>query len=168
RLVREIETELRELELWSSLLGLGKNYEELWYPLLEAEYHDPISATNTKQAFDDIVNRLVNTKKAINEELKRIIQSVVTLDEGWVTVFNSLPWDREELIEVDKPLKGLPTQYIDGKYLVLVRVPAVGLISYEVGDGVSSGDVNVGSNYVENSKVKVIIDDTLKVFDKEN
>ncbi len=166
-LIRSMEVDLRELELWSAFLGIRRNYEELWYPLLEAEYHDPMGATNTKQAYDDIINRLVKGKENIHRELMEVLGRSVSNDDGWVTMYNSLPWDRTEVIKLDKPLKGLPMQKIDDGYLVQVNIPGIGRRSFEVGVGDNSGDVAVGDNYVENSMIKIVFDGSLRIYDKE-
>ncbi|MFP3159955.1 MAG: glycoside hydrolase family 38 C-terminal domain-containing protein [Vulcanisaeta sp.] len=168
KLVRELETDLRELEFWSALLGLRENYEELWYPLLEAEYHDPMGATNTKQAFDDIMGRLIKTKNEVKNRIDNVLARAVDRDDQWITVFNSLPWPREGIIKLNKPLKGLPAQWVEDGYLVLVKVPASGAVSYEFGEGIADGDVVIGNNYIENSLIRVEFTDSLRIYDKQH
>ncbi len=142
-------------------------YEELWYPLLEAEYHDPMGATNTRQAYEDVVGRLVKDRETVNKELMDVLRRSVDNNDDWITIYNSLPWDRTEVIKLDKPLKGLPMQRVNDGYLVQVTVPGIGRRPFEIGDGVSSGDVVAGDNYIENSVVRVMFDGSLRIYDKE-
>ncbi|MGC8542292.1 MAG: glycoside hydrolase family 38 C-terminal domain-containing protein [Vulcanisaeta sp.] len=166
QLVRRLETRLRELEMWSVVANIRKNYEELWYPLLEAEYHDPMGATSTKAVYEEVINELEDDLKRVESELINTLRNI--LGSGpYISVVNSLPWSRRELVITKEPLKGLPMQRVDDGYLVLVEVPALGFKSFEPGDGVSSGDVRAGDNYIENSIIKVVFDSSLKVFDKE-
>jgi alpha-mannosidase len=167
QLVRRFETRLRELETWSVIARVRKSYEELWYPLLEAEYHDPMGATSTKAVYEEMVRGLEGGLRKVEEELNNVLKGL--LDDGrWVSIVNSLPWPRRELIVSKESLSGLPTQRVNDGYLVLVDVPALGWRSFEVGEGVASGDVSVGDEYVENSMLKVRFSEgSLRVFDKQ-
>ncbi|WP_084019821.1 alpha-mannosidase [Vulcanisaeta thermophila] len=171
KMVRELEVALRDLEIWSVLLNVRRSYEDYWHTLLEAEYHDPMGATNTKNAYDDIMSRLVDVFNRVNEEIKSILNGAVTNDDNWYTVFNSLPWSREVMIELNKPLKGYPAQRIgDNRYIVKVNAPPMGMVSYEIGDGIATGDVSVNDTegFIENSIIRVYYGDgKLRVYDKE-
>ncbi len=69
---------------------------------------------------------------------------------------------------VKEELSGVPTQRVNNGYLALIEVPpALGWRSFEKGAGGSSGDVTVGSNFVENSVVRVVFDGSLRIYDKE-
>jgi alpha-mannosidase len=166
QLVRILETKLRELEALSVVVGVHKNYEELWYPLLEAEYHDPMGATSTKAVYDEIINELEEDLRKVNNELMNVLRNVLGTG-SLTTIINSLPWSRRELVMTKEELGGVPMQKVDEGYLALVSIPALGWKSFEVGDGVSSGDVNVGGDYIENSMIKVVFNDSLKIYDKE-
>jgi alpha-mannosidase len=167
QLVRRLETRLRELETWSVVAGVRRSYEELWHPLLEAEYHDPMGATSTKAVYEEVVRDLEDDLSRVEGELYKVLRTMLGPGQ-WVSIVNPLPWPRRDLVIVKEPLKGLPTQRVDGGYLVLVDAPPLGYRSFEVGDGASMGDVAVGDYYVENSVIRVIIEDgRFRVFDKE-
>ncbi|WP_148678514.1 alpha-mannosidase [Vulcanisaeta distributa] len=166
QLVRALETKLRELETFSVIAGVRRSYEELWYPLLEAEYHDPMGATSTKSVYDEVVNELEEDLKRVDGELMNVLRK--TLGTGcFVTIVNPLPWARRELVMVREELSGVATQRVGNGYLALIEVPALGWRSFEKGPGNSMGDVTVGSNYVENSVVRVVFDGSLRIYDKE-
>lgn len=166
QLVRALENRLRELEAFSVVTGARRNYEELWHPLLEAEYHDPMGATSTKAVYEEVVNELEEDLKRVNEEFMAVLRKALGTGP-LITVVNPLPWPRRELVMVKGELKGVPTQKVDGGYLALVEIPALGWRSFETGPSVASGDVVVGDNYIENSLVRVVFDGSLRIYDKE-
>ncbi|WP_054857326.1 hypothetical protein [Vulcanisaeta sp. JCM 16159] len=165
-MVRALENRLRELETFSVIAGIRRSYEELWYPLLEAEYHDPMGATSTKAVYEEVINELEEDLRRACEELMSVLRKALGTGHS-VTIVNPLPWTRRELVMVKEELSGVPTQKVNNGYLTLIEVPALGWRSFEKGAGNSSGDVTVGSNLVENSVIRVVFDGSLRIYDKE-
>lgn len=144
---RRAELGLREAETWSSLasfLNLGPNrreeLEHLWKKLLFNQFHDIIPGTSITRVYEDaridFREIFTETEKIIEASRREIMRPT---GNGFL-VFNSLSWEREELVEL--PCKQgeifgqkgtvLKAQILGDTALVAVKVPSFGCSSVEV------------------------------------
>lgn len=176
---RRAELALRDLELWGSLAALrGYSYrmekaEELWKELLLNQFHDILPGSSIARVY-------VEAEKAVStviEETNTMVsqaESVFTENtaDGAVTVFNSLSFEREALIELPERFKEgastrkgetIPVQASENGVKALVKLPSVGAVSLvpsgekraEVGTAAVEKD---GDGYLmQNDLVKVKI-----------
>ncbi|MGC8573343.1 MAG: alpha-mannosidase [Caldisphaera sp.] len=170
RLIRETEMKLIQIETWSSLLNKNINMEKYWIKLLEFEFHDAISATTTYQVYENIINELDSIINQLNQVLLSMLKDLIINDNNYITFFNYLPWKREELIELENPLKGKVCQKFGEKYLTEIDLPPTGFISYEVGPCISQFNTEISNDkYIENDYFILNKEgENIKVYDKEN
>ncbi|MEM0260541.1 MAG: glycoside hydrolase family 38 C-terminal domain-containing protein [Sulfolobales archaeon] len=155
RYIRLIEESLKDLEVISFIRGKCVNYKDLWLELLEAEFHDIASATLIREAYDHYIARLENLLRRINDEIRRISKEII-LREGGVTVFNTLPWEREDV--VPGRIRGSIQQIIDGVVYSLVKVPPLGFKSFEEGEGSHAEDLYADESRIRNNMIEVSAD----------
>lgn len=148
---RRSERALREAELWNAIgcfQGSTKNrrkdLEALWKKLLFNQFHDIIPGTSIRRVCEDALKDLEEVEQGANELCAEAGRGIAGRSEGGLLVFNSLSWEREELVEF--PAEGsvrfiqngtqLITQKIGDIVLVPVRVPSCGYASISIkGDG---------------------------------
>lgn len=144
---RRAELALREAEGWSALAGflnMGPNrreeLERLWKKLLFNQFHDIIPGTSITRVYEDAAEdfrEIFKETDKISEVSKR--ELVQSSGSGFL-VFNSLSWERKELVEF--PYKQgeafcqngtrLKAQILGEKALVPVKVPSFGCSGVEV------------------------------------
>lgn len=176
---RLMERKLREAELLNSLACVvedGDNKREeleaLWKVLLFNQFHDIIPGTSITRVYEDAKEELKAAgEKAfcLYEEAKK---KITGSNEGGLLAFNSLSWEREELVEI--PFEEgeyqiscgrLPvSQKIGDKLLIPVKVPSCGYAQIE--ENCSAIIENAcriyeenGSFILENQLLRVTIDD---------
>lgn len=198
---RKGEVLLRDIEIYAIMAGLhdagtypDAELDRLWKLLLLNQFHDVLPGSSIRLAYDDALEyyRQIQESgsKLRDEALSKIIESsaaatttttTASSDESessnqqhQVTVFNSVSWDRREVVELPSGVQG--AQKIEGteKYLAIVEAPSVGYqvqscdmtLSDELSISESSNDKYI---VMENRFVSVSIDvskGTLTVFDK--
>lgn len=144
---RRAELALREAESWSSIAGflnLGPNrreeLERLWKKLLFNQFHDIIPGTSITRVYEDAerdFREILKETEKISEVSKRKLTGAAGHS---FLVFNSLSWEREELVEL--PFRKnygfyqngarLMAQAMGDQALVPVKVPSFGYTSVEV------------------------------------
>jgi alpha-mannosidase len=144
---RLMERKLREAEMLNSLACFvedGENKREeleaLWNVLLFNQFHDIIPGTSITRVYEDAKTQLKAAGESalcLYEEAKK---KITGLKEDGLLVFNSLSWEREELVEI--PVKEgehliacdrLPvSQRIGDQFLIPVKVPSCGYAQIEV------------------------------------
>lgn len=138
KLNRQSEFALREVELWSAFFQYQTKEEvdEQWKTVLFHQFHDILPGT----AIDEVY---VQAEKAYNEVLAKtkvmttnICREAVKEKQGYITVFNSLSWDRKVCITLPEGYTSIEngeTQNVGTKTLAMVDVPACGFCSYQLG-----------------------------------
>jgi alpha-mannosidase len=144
---RLAELALRESELWSSIacfLNTGSNRREeleiLWKKLLFNQFHDIIPGTSITRVYEDAgkdFEEILQETEKICEVSRRELTGLT--DNGFL-VFNSLSWDREELVEFPykegesflQNGKKLMAQKLGDEALVPVKTPSFGYSSVVV------------------------------------
>jgi len=138
---RLTERKLREAELLNSIACFtesGKNrreeLESLWKVLLFNQFHDIIPGTSITRVYEDAREALKSIgEKALGFYVEARKQITGSEDDG-VLIFNSLSWEREELVEIpakdgDRLVRSgrFPvTQKIGDRLLIPVKVPSCG------------------------------------------
>ncbi|MBD2865585.1 alpha-mannosidase [Paenibacillus oceani] len=114
---RKLEKALRELEFASVLAerpGMSpsgaafpypsERLESIWKEVLLYQFHDILPGSSIKRVYDESLERyavmLAEVEHLIAERYEAIAQSVSAQGES-LTVFNSLPWEREEWLKAD-------------------------------------------------------------------
>nr|WP_231638750.1 glycoside hydrolase family 38 C-terminal domain-containing protein [Paenibacillus sp. JCM 10914] len=123
---RKLEKALRELEFASVLahVALGRNYpqetlETIWKEVLLYQFHDILPGSSIKRVYDESLERyealLEQTETLIKRTYEALSQQIAAVQPSTagIALFNSLPWERIEWIEVNG-------------YWQQVRIPAMG------------------------------------------
>lgn len=179
---RRSELAMRELELWSSLaLGHGLEYDlpeadALWKEILLHQFHDILPGSCIGRVYEEAKEAhgkiLEGAEKLRNKALETMTEPG---NASAVTVWNSLSFEREALVELPeafadgaRTLEGetVPVQQAEGKVKALVHIPSCGAVSLvpeaekdvKAGTAATTSVKEDGGNYVlENSKVKAIV-----------
>lgn len=141
---RRSEFALHDLEVWGALASLrGHAYpmadaQRLWKVLLLHQFHDILPGSSIARVYEE-ANA---AHRALQQEAKALTASAcaaLTQPGEGATVFNSLGFDREEIVDLPDSLtggvctrEGEPVPVHDGK--ALVRVPAMGAVSLIPGE----------------------------------
>lgn len=105
---RKMEKSLRELEFAASLLlALGENaypsqeLEEIWKETLLYQFHDILPGSSITRVFEESLERYAlmygRTQELITQTYAKAAR-LTGAGEGQAVVFNSLPWEREEVV----------------------------------------------------------------------
>ncbi|WP_461865800.1 alpha-mannosidase, partial [Thermococcus sp.] len=159
----DAESVLRSAEIWSTIaemLGLSRypkeKLEKLWKRVLLHQFHDVLPGSSIKEVYDEAIEDL----KKVIREAEEIIHSVLERITENALVFNDLPWERREVVEVN------------GKYYLL-EAPPLGWKAFEpieVKEGIkvkAKGDKIV----LENEYLRAVINkdgELISLYDKEN
>lgn len=185
---RLVERDLHTLEWLSSLalqvLDERYPYEELqpiWRAVLTNHFHDILPGSSIGSVYADALA----TYQQINETLQPLIQHAQTVisehinaPAGSLVVFNTLPWIRRGLVEVDRAnaqTSDLPYQEIaHGRALVEVRdVPSLGYRAYtseETEELHTLATLVVQPNLLENNSYRIEFNEQgqiTRLFDKQ-
>lgn len=159
---------------------MGGEYPELaraWEKILINDFHDVICGTGTDEVYRATVERYESARKDAEEGLKSVIdhisRKIDTRGEGIpMLVFNQLPWEREEIIEVEvddeREFKVLdcdgaevPSQRVDGKMLFLARLPPLGYATFYLMAGAPKveGELAVEDGFLRNKWCRIGVED---------
>jgi len=176
---RKSEFALRECEFWlaaaNRIKGIEYPYDKLeylWKAVLFNQFHDILAGTSIKRVHEeaeaDYEMVLKNARQLSEDAL-----SAISEKSRKITVFNSLSWDREELIPLPEGVKSaksregyiLPVQNISGTYHAKVTVPACGWTTIEPADEAVEDGINVraGKNFLENEFLRITFNETGQV-----
>lgn len=120
---RKAEIALREMELWGSLaekLGVrafAKDKADAWWKeVLLNQFHDILPGSGIREIYEEAREKVGAVIEETRAETGKIMESLVESGEG-VTVFNSLPFEREVCVKLPDGKEGF------------VRVPSMGSVS---------------------------------------
>lgn len=193
---RYVEFLYREAEIWSTIniifLNNTINIKQLkkgWELILKNQFHDILPGSCVKEVVNDAIEdydfAIKEGNKVLMNSLSGIIDRVNT-DKGSIVVFNSLPWNRTDIVKVkinnNKKVKALkdnqnniiPVQQSEGYiYFVAINVPSLGYCSYTpIEEEVKQEVVNEYDNYLlENDYFKLAFNkngNLISIFDKKN
>ncbi|OCA85968.1 alpha-mannosidase [Bacillus sp. FJAT-27225] len=143
RMNRKLELLYREVE-WTSVLESvlatswsnypQKQLEEGWKIILRNQFHDIIPGSSIREVYEDSRLEYQEAAKIANE-----IWTAFKQNENEVyTVFNSAPWERNEIVKIPKTLANtrgkwmdirgeiLESQLVKNEWQIRVTVPSVG------------------------------------------
>lgn len=171
---RKSEIALREAEIWGSLASVsGYRYpaeklETVWKKLLLNQFHDILPGSSIARVYEEARKDhqwIIHEADSIRDEAYQSLLS----GEG-ITVFNSLSFDREDIIRLPESYSGgavtasgtpVPVQNINRKTYAKVRVPSMGTVSlFPAHNGTSEGNARAYAKdngfVVENGLIQAI------------
>jgi len=170
---RMAEFALRDAELWSTLMGNdGKaELDKAWKEVLFNQFHDILPGSSLKRVHE----RAEKSYKNAIAIAKNVAENSIKTEnkDGYITVFNSLGWERKTVVELPDgytSLKGCETQKVGDKVYALVSIPACGCKSFELGNDTCS--VSEASNEIvlENNLIRAEFNhkgEMVSLIDKE-
>ncbi|MFB9275544.1 alpha-mannosidase [Cohnella cellulosilytica] len=185
---RRAEFALREAEVWCSVVSLqegraypAKELEELWKRLLLLQFHDILPGTSITRVHEEAEREfegLLRDIRKIADEAAAALTDGADTDIGRgtstgngsgsgeaVTFFNSLPWERTEIVEL--PAQGTEG---DGRF-ASVTVPAFGHVSLsESAAAAAQTRVEATAGRLENELLRVTLNEygeIASLYDKE-
>lgn len=194
---RDTQTGIVEAEKFASVAHVfGKDYpdkklESAWKYILKNDSHDTICGTETDKLFREVSMKRYDYAKDLIEEIKDdsmdfLVQNIDTSEgETPLVVFNSLSFERNEVISINKPNNQnyiledsegneIPTQNEEGKIFFEAEIPSLGYKVYYLKPGKRSKITTKleGNNHIlENDYYRMKISEELGVitslFDKE-
>lgn len=184
---RRCEFALREAELWGAAAGTGAGFpypkeelEELWKLVLFNQFHDIITGASIQRVHEEAEeNYLKALRGAENIKISAALRLVGSGDG--IAVFNSLSWDRTELIALPPGLravactegKAAPVQLINGRAFAEVRVPSCGWTTLKEGRAPETipNTLRVHEKLLENECLRVEFNDfgeITGIYDRES
>jgi len=183
---RRSEFALREAELWGaaamSLADFKFPYaiwESTWKTLLLNHFHDILPGSSIHRVYEEAEEQLSGVVKTASKIAEDARECLLEGDKG-LTVFNSLSWERSEVIELPEGVTGLAlddgepvhTQETDGRHYAEVTVPSCGWRSYQISAAAApENTLKVDEGLLENSLVRVELNEfgeITSIFDKKN
>lgn len=138
---RKCEFALREAEFWNALLGNCKNNntEKLWKTVLLNQFHDILPGTSIAKVYEICEAELAGVVSDAKKITCDTIKTVLNNNNSYITVFNSLSWNRKAVIELPDgctSIEGQLSQEINGKYYAQVEVPPCGCKSFKIDNNI--------------------------------
>lgn len=141
---RRAEEALREAGMWNSIgtfCGVTQDrqaeLEILWKKVLFNQFHDVLPGTSITRVYEDALKDLDEVMAGadvICREAMEMLKKVELNGTSGLLIYNSLSWDREELVTLpgetdciwEQNGRRLPAQKADGGVIVPVTIPACG------------------------------------------
>lgn len=150
---------------------LNRNYLKLAYKyLIQNHPHDSICGCSIDQVHKDMVYRFDQTKELCDvleaaylvQASRPYMKAVGKPSDAILTLYNTLPYDRDEVVTVDLNMKsGYPTKYCNQPF------GYESMNSFKVVD-FEGNEIPYQLNYIRNSQVKRIQDQATEVVDVYN
>jgi alpha-mannosidase len=176
---RETETLLLEAEKWAALAGIadaGDALEEAWWSLAFVQFHDVFTGSHPTSTFLSLMTLFDTANEAARAVLgsaqgRNMPGTTADADRAVLTVFNGLPWDRQDLVSVPVPAgwegvgrvsagdEDLPFDVSAGQLRVMAPVPATGFrhLTLQAGAAVP-GWRDLPSSVIENEFIRLECD----------
>jgi len=173
---RRGEFALREAEIWNVISFLNdkqasypdEQFEILWKKMLLNQFHDILPGTSIERVHKEAAAEFVELNQSAEELVAAAAASLTSASATEWTLFNSLGWTRESIVELPVALNlagstqdgQVVHQTYQGKQYAKVSVPAFGvapLLTGIVKEAPSS--VSVTSNTLENKFLKVTVNE---------
>jgi len=198
RLNRKCEFMLREVELWGALASATASFDyplqamdNLWKKVLLNQFHDVISGASieraNREAEGDFSYVISQTESLLHNILQNIVRNNDELgssdeskENSYITIFNSLPWDRRDLLPlsenasslIDMEGNSMPIQKIDNQAYAMVEIPSCGFSSFGLSNKEYAIDhkLKATKECLENKFLKIIFNSSgeiVSIFDKE-
>lgn len=173
---RRSEFALRDAEMWSvfSDKNTKRDTDELWKTVLFNQFHDIIPGTSISPVYEDTEKELSNVICQARAISDKSFEKFVDDNDEYITIFNSLPWEREECISLPNDcvaLEGCKTEKSGDKTVAFVKIPPCGFKSYKIGGKVTQTAEKGDSLVLENGLVRAEFNqngELVSVIDKES
>lgn len=183
---RKSEFALREAEMWGSiaksLYKFEYPYEKMdsaWKKVLFNQFHDVLTGASIKRVHDEAEADYSEVLKA-TEDIINTAAFSMTGDSNGITVFNSLSWERKELVCLPEDVLGIcdsegkliPVQELDGKVYAEATLPSCGWAGFTPVSGSAEVENTLGASdtMLENELIRITLNSTgeiTSIFDKE-
>jgi alpha-mannosidase len=187
---RQCERALRELELWSTAAASlrqqpypAKATEALWKDVLLHQFHDIIPGSSVHRVYEESEVVYSRVLEQAGRETQKALSALCESDARAVTLFNSLSWERSEIVELPEGFlnpvyetgQPLLTQQICGKTLAKSpAIPATGWITLRQGANAApeiANHLQATPSSLENEYLKVTLNERgelTSIWDKES
>lgn len=172
---RKCEFALREAELWSAVAKAISNFEypydeieKLWKIVLFNQFHDIIAGTSIRRVHEEAEKDYCYVLRRTNNIIRSAVSAITNLNNNEnndetteITVFNSLSWDRIELIPLPVNTQyvysfsgqNLPIQVIGDRVFTEVKIPSCGWTTLKIIKGNSMQGYNCK---IEKSELPIV------------
>jgi len=181
------EFALREAEFWGASASVLNNYkfphakwDRAWKTVLLNQFHDILPGSSIERVYEEAEAQLSEVIETATEISEAAGKALLQEGKGW-TLFNSLSWARDTLLELPEGIKGLisaqgeplPVQETtDGYRYAEVRLPACGWSSFDPGEpGKAENIIVADQTRIENNLIRVKFNDfgeIISIYDKKN
>lgn len=181
---RRCEGMLLSLESFlATLLISGEDYpdeelRDIWYTFLINQHHDPqMTIMGPPPLFDEVLNRYEDVLQRIMKLLDKtntIFKNRHSEKENSVTVFNPLPWAREEILIIEAEKNTNQSEIGKTKDIIFkASVPPLGWKTFHIGDHSSHEtftDLDNGKTFLENEHIRIDIQggNIIKISEKNS
>ncbi len=182
------EFALREAELWGAAASMlsGFKYplalaDSLWKDVLLNQFHDIIPGSSIQRVYEEAEASYANVISKASAIAAGARAELVKKDKEAVSVFNSLSWTRDAVVEVPASFKGaklasgeeVPVQSFDGKnYAAVKKIPSLGWTSIKSNAPVKvKSAIKASASGLENEFMKISINGTgeiTSILDKQS
>lgn len=172
---RRSEFALRDIEMWSvfSNSNIKEATDELWKTVLFNQFHDILPGSSITRVYEDAEKELSEVLTEASKLKDTLYKNITEEKDGYVTVFNSLPWEREECVTLPDgcaALEGCETERVGDKTLAFVKLPSCGYRSYKLTDKMPKEAEKSDSLVLENELIRAEFNESgelISVVDKE-
>ena len=172
---RKSEFALREAEMWSALLGNPAKSEtdNLWKTVLFNQFHDIIPGTALNAVYEQTEKELTEVISSAEEITQNALSRTIENNPEYISVFNSLSWDRTAYIKLPHgytSLEGCETQRNNDSIIARVSVPSCGQRAYRLGVDAAENTTKDDTLILENDLIKAEFNDDgelQQVYDKK-
>lgn len=180
RLNRKGEQALACAEMWSTVFDKEENIKPLWKNLLFNQFHDILPGSAIAEVYVKTEKELADVVYSANKITENVLSKVLIPADDYLTVFNSLSWNRKCIIELPQGFNALKdnngcymeTQVFGTRTYALVDVPSCGMQTYRLcqnnATNISSLDNEI---YLENNCIRAEFNkygELERIIDKEN
>ncbi len=166
---RKSEFALREAELWGGAAAALAKFkfpldkaDALWKLVLLNQFHDIIPGSSIHRVYEQAEADHAKVIAEANGIADGAKAAIAKKDGASLSVFNSLSWDRDALVELPKGfdgLEGAPAQTVEGKaYALVSKVPSCGWATFKKAKPAAlpaSKAVKLEGDVLENELLKV-------------
>lgn len=188
---RKGEFALREAEFWNGISILEgkargeKDFKKIWKILLLNQFHDILPGSAIHKVYERAEKELEKAVCEGGKLLRNALDALVEKGTG-VTYFNSLSWERREIVRLPAGWEGalgedgalVPTQRTEKGVEAVIHIPPCGRVSLRPGhmdkmekDSIVKAELMEGGGAVlENEVIRVSFDlkgRIFEIFDKE-
>ena len=181
---RRSEYALREAELWGGVAGLLMGYsypfsvwDAAWKTLLLNQFHDILPGSSIHRVYEEAeaqLSEVIDTADSIAQDAR---QAFVSEPEG-LTVFNSLSWERQDVIALPEGMEGLrgsdgesvSVQDSNGRKYAEITVPSCGWAEFRPAKPeISENAILADEKLLENNLLRIKFNEfgeITSIFDK--